>query len=89
MDALAGDGGVGRERVSVSPGSVSFGDRGKLFFSAPALPIGPSCTVRRRVVVESWLSAKASVARSMSRGWLCESRSGHWRGYGLVAVVSG
>ena len=25
LDALAGDGGVGRERVTVAPGSVSFG----------------------------------------------------------------
>ena len=67
LDALVGDGGVGRERVSVSPGSVSFGDGGKLGVSAPVLPGVPSCTVHRRVAFESWLPAEASVAQSMSR----------------------
>ena len=27
-DALAGDGGVGRDRIPIAPGSVTFGDRG-------------------------------------------------------------
>ena len=30
LDALAGDGGVGRERVTVAPGSVSFGTNGEI-----------------------------------------------------------
>ena len=30
LDALAGDGGVGRERVTVAPGSVSFGTNGEM-----------------------------------------------------------
>ena len=29
-DALAGDGGVGRERVTVAPGSVAFGTNGEM-----------------------------------------------------------
>ena len=67
LDALAGDGGVGRERVSLTPGSVSFGDIGHLFLFAPEVPSGSSFPVHRRVVVQSWLSAKASVARSSLR----------------------
>ena len=30
MDALAGDGGVGRERVTVAPESVAFGTNGEI-----------------------------------------------------------
>ena len=30
LDALAGDGGVGRERVTVAPGSVAFENNGKM-----------------------------------------------------------
>ena len=30
LDALAGDGGVGRERVTVAPGSVTFGTNGEM-----------------------------------------------------------
>ena len=67
MDALAGDGGDRRECVSVSLGSVSFGARVILGSLVPVLPNGPTCTMHRCVVVESWLSAKDSVARSMSR----------------------
>ena len=67
LNALAGDDGVGRDRVSVSPSSVSFGDRGVLGVFAPVLPSDPLCTVHLRVVVESGLSAKASVAQPMSR----------------------
>ena len=33
-DALAGDGGVGRERVTVAPGSVAFGTKGEMGVAA-------------------------------------------------------
>ena len=62
LGALAGDGGVGRESVSVSPGSISFGNRSTLGVFAPVLPSDPSCTVHRGAVAESWLSSTTSVA---------------------------
>ena len=34
LDALAGNGGVGRERVTVAPGSVAFGTKGEMGVAA-------------------------------------------------------
>ena len=55
LDGLAGDGGVGRERVALSPGSVSFGGRGKYCVPAPVLPSDPGCDLTRGIAVELWL----------------------------------
>ena len=60
LEALAGDGGVGRERSPLAPGSVVFGDKGEVWGPvcvAPPLPCG---------AVEEWRSARASVALSVS-----------------------
>ena len=53
LDALAGDSGLGRESVALSPGSVSFGDRGNVCVSSPVLPSDPVCDLSRSVAIES------------------------------------
>lgn len=68
LDALAADGGVGRERVALSPGSVSFGDGDEFGEARPTLPSDPGCDLTRSVATEWQLSAQGSVAQSMS--WL-------------------
>ena len=40
-DALAGDGGVGRERVTVAPGSVAFENNGKMGVPAEVSSVEP------------------------------------------------
>ena len=59
---------IGRVRVSVAQGFVSFGGRGRLLcVSTPVLPIYSGCGLTRGAAVESWIAARARVAPSLSR----------------------
>ena len=76
LDSLAGDGGVGRDRISIAPGSVTFGDtvefcvRARDFHAASVDVLGADDGLCARdslgVAVDAWRSARASVAQSMS-----------------------
>ena len=75
LDTLASDGGVGRDRIPIAPGSVSFEDRGKVCVRAQNSHVG-SVSVsgvdddsRARaslgVAVDAWRMTRASVVHSM------------------------
>ena len=51
LEALAGEGGVGRERVNLAPGSVAFGDRGNYGERVPQCPFGSTRIVGAGVAV--------------------------------------
>ena len=51
MEALAGEGGVGRERVNLGPGSVAFGDRGNYGGRARECPFDSTRIVGTGVAV--------------------------------------
>ena len=77
LGALAGDGGVGRDRVAVAPGSVPFGEKGTgLGVRASYLPVDTVC-VRGEVgdvrsgalridAVDAWLAAREVVVQAVS-----------------------
>ena len=72
--ALAGDGGLGSDRLPIAPGSVIFGDRGARDLHVDSVGVlGADDDFRTRaslgVAVDAWRSARVSVTQSIpSRG---------------------
>ena len=76
LDALACDGGVGRDRISIAPGSVTFGDGVGLCVGARDSHLdsvgmlgaadGLHARVSRGVTADAWGSARANVLPLMS-----------------------
>ena len=97
LDAHAGDGGIGRDRVPIAPGSVIFGDRGEVCVRArdshvcSVSVLGADDDSRARasldVAVDAWRSARASVIHSMaSTGSACLVSVSEGRLFSLAGV---
>lgn len=67
LNDLAGDGGVGRDRVSLTSGSVSFVARGKICVRAQVLPTDSGCRLPRGGAFEVWVSARVMMLQPLSR----------------------
>ena len=90
LEAPAGDGGVGRDRIPIAPGSVTFGDRGDFCVRARNFHAGSVGELRAGddllsrsllgVAVDTWRSERARVKSMASSGsasldWLASAGS--------------